>query len=162
MNIWKKFGNPFRGLEKYYEVSSLGRVKALKRELQVSWRNIVKTITFKEHLLTPSTDACGYQHVVIGKPQHKGSLWKVHQLVWYTFHPEYDRKKCGKKVIIHHKDHNKKNNTLDNLELISVLEHRRAHTKDYWEKHPQGTKRLVYGKKPTKYALALMRGDKQQ
>ena len=36
------------------------------------------------------------------------------------------------------------------------------HIKDYWEKHPQGTKRLVYGKKPTKYALALMRGDKQQ
>lgn len=85
----------------------------------------------------------------------KANLWKVHQLVWLAFHPEYDRKKYGRQFIIHHKDHNKQNNCLDNLELISALEHRQEHTKDYWKKNPNGTKRLVYRNKPTKYALSL-------
>ncbi len=97
----------------------------------------------------------GYLHVRIGKPKQKASLWKVHQLVWLAFHPEYDRKKYGRQFIIHHKDHNKQNNCLDNLELISALEHRQEHTKDYWKKNPNGTKRLVYRNKPTKYALSL-------
>ena len=66
----------------------------------------------------------------------------------------------GKHIIIHHKDHNKTNNKLDNLELISSAEHRQEHTKNYWEKNPNGTKRLVYGNKPTKYALSL--GGNQQ
>ena len=86
----------------------------------------------------------------------------MHQLVWLVFHPEYDRKKCGRKYIIH-KDHDKTNNKLDNLELISALEHRQEHTKDYWKNNPNGTKRLVYRNKPTQYALSLMnKGDKQQ
>ena len=92
----------------------------------------------------------------IGKPAHKASLWKVHQLVWLAFHPEYDRKKCGRQFIIHHKDHNKTNNKLDNLELISSAEHRQTHTKEYWKNNPNGTKRLTYAKRPTKYALSLM------
>lgn len=93
----------------------------------------------------------------------KANLWKVHQLVWLAFHPEYDRRKCGYKFIIHHKDHNKQNNCLDNLELISSAEHRQEHTKDYWKNNPNGTKRLVYRNKPTQYALSLMnKGDKQQ
>lgn len=69
-------------------------------------------------------------------------------------------RKCGRKYIIHHKDHNKQNNCLDNLELLSSKAHHMEHIKDYWEKHPNGTKRLVYGNKPTKYALSL--GDNQQ
>lgn len=69
-------------------------------------------------------------------------------------------RKCGRKYIIHHKDHNKQNNCLDNLELLSSKAHHMEHIKNYWEKHPNGTKRLVYRNKPTKYALSL--GDKQQ
>lgn len=86
----------------------------------------------------------------------------MHQLVWLVFHPEYDRKKYGRQFIIHHKDHNKQNNNIDNLELISSAEHRQEHTNYYWKKNPNGTKRLVYRNKPTKYALSLMnKGDKQ-
>ena len=98
----------------------------------------------------------GYLHVRIGKPKQKASLWKVHQLVWLVFHPEYDRKKCGRQFIIHHKDHNKGNNRLDNLEFISSAEHRQVHTKEYWKNNPSGTKRLTYAKHLTKYALSLM------
>lgn len=47
-------------------------------------------------MLKPAADACGYLHVRIGNPKQKATLWKVHQLVWYAFHPEYDRKKCRK------------------------------------------------------------------
>lgn len=64
-------------------------------------------------------------------------------------------RKCGRKYIIHHKDHNKQNNCLDNLELLSSKAHHMEHIKNYWEKHPNGTKRLVYRNKPTKYALSL-------
>ena len=52
--IWK----PIPGLEQYYEVSNLGRVKVLARDLEVFWRNRTKKVTYKEHFLKPSKDAC--------------------------------------------------------------------------------------------------------
>ena len=156
---WK----PIPGLEPYYQVSNLGRVKSLARETVAKWKSIPEyKFFFKERILKPSKDKCGYLHVRIGLPKQKASLWKVHQLVWLAFHPEYDRKKCGRQFIIHHKDHNKQNNCLDNLELISSAEHRQEHTKDYWEKNPTGTRRLIYRKKPTLYALSLIENNNKK
>lgn len=58
-------------------------------------------------------------------------LWKdgkrdvrsVHYLVWETFNDMKVPNGC----VIHHKDHNKYNNSLDNLQMMSMLEHNRLH-----------------------------------
>ena len=68
----------------------------------------------------------------------------------------------GKQIIIHHRDHNKHNNSLDNLELLSSKAHHMEHVKDYWEKNPNGTRRLIYRKKPTIYALSLIENNNKK
>ena len=93
----RKYGNQFRGLEAYYEVSSYGRIKSLARTIEKSNFKHTKYQVYRpERMLKPAADACGYLHVIIGLPKQKAELWKMHQLVWYAFHPEYDRKKCRK------------------------------------------------------------------
>ena len=69
---------------------------------------------------------------------------------------------AGRALIIHHKDHNRKNNRLDNLEFLPSKAHHMEHIKDYWEKHPNGTRRLIYGKKPTLYALSLIENNNKK
>lgn len=93
--IWK----PVPGLEEFYQVSNLGRVKSLARVTIAKWKSIPKyKFFFKERILKPSKDKCGYLHVRIGLPMQKANLWKVHQLVWLAFHPEYDRKKMRTQI----------------------------------------------------------------
>lgn len=47
----------------------------------------------------------------------------IHRLVWETFNDQPLPAGC----CIHHKDHNKYNNHLDNLQLMSRAEHTRYH-----------------------------------
>ena len=51
----------------------------------------------------------------------------VHRLVYKTFVGE-----IPPGYHIHHKDHNKQNNALDNLELIDPVEHQRLH--HFWRR----------------------------
>lgn len=53
--IWK----PIPGLEQYYQVSNLGRVKSLARETVAKWKSIPEyKFFFKERILKPSKDKC--------------------------------------------------------------------------------------------------------
>lgn len=53
--IWK----PVPGLEQYYQVSNLGRVKSLARETVAKWKSIPEyKFFFKERILKPSKDKC--------------------------------------------------------------------------------------------------------
>lgn len=52
---WK----PIPGLEQYYQVSNLGRVKSLARETVAKWKTIPEyKFFFKERILKPSKDKC--------------------------------------------------------------------------------------------------------
>ena len=52
---WK----PIPGLEQFYKVSNLGRVKSLARETVAKWKTNPKyTFFFKERILKPSKDKC--------------------------------------------------------------------------------------------------------
>jgi hypothetical protein len=99
-----------------YQVSNLGRVVSNKNGKSV--------------FLKPQTDALGYQHVRLypedrkfgsyGKGRgKKPKLFKVHKLVAETFIPKGDTKEM---LNVNHKDGDKTNNCVENLEWITHAE----------------------------------------
>ena len=50
----------------------------------------------------------------------------VHRIVW-----ERENGRIPDGFQVHHKDGNKENNNIDNLELLSALEHKRIHSECY-------------------------------
>lgn len=99
----------------YYEASNLGRVKSLAR-LQV-FENKGKEFRrrWPEKIMKPTKHRTGYMVLRI---VHDGNLrWiSVHQLVALAFigHPN--------ELTVNHKDGNKENNCIDNLEYITLSE----------------------------------------
>lgn len=90
---------PIRGYENLYEVSSFGNVKSIKRGI----------------LLKPYTHKNGYRSVSLWyKNKKKNKL--IHRLVAEAFLPNPNNME-----EVNHKDENKANNRLDNLEWCSHL-----------------------------------------
>lgn len=89
---------PIKGYEGLYEVSSLGRVKSL---------NYRKSGTCK--IFTGSPDKDGYLRTALSDPVKK--YVRVHRLVAEAFIPNPDNL-----PLVNHKDENKQNNRLENLE----------------------------------------------
>ena len=54
---------------------------------------------------------------------------------------EHIGRKLSKNEIVHHKDGNKHNNDIDNLQVMSRQEHSRMHRLEYIEKH--GVKKVI-------------------
>lgn len=92
--IWKDV----KGFEGYYKVSSFGRILGLKRKYS------------GEHFMSPALDSQGYLVVCLRKPGYKGNK-KVHRLVAEAFLPNPNNL-----PEVNHKDEDKTNNNLDNLE----------------------------------------------
>ena len=57
-----------------------------------------------------------------------GKRYRLHRYVW-----EYYNGEIPKGYHVHHKDHNKDNNELDNLELLTKQEHTQIHIKEMTE-----------------------------
>jgi len=108
MEVWKDIKN-FEGL---YEISSFGRVKSLSRNST----NISDEKTF--HYLKLCLDKKGYEITGLSK-KNKQYPVKVHRLVAQHFieNPE-------NKPEVNHKDFNKQNNNVGNLEWTTQKENR--------------------------------------
>jgi hypothetical protein len=100
MEIWK----PVVGFEGRYEVSSLGRVKALSRTIHYKDGRIGK---LNERLIRGSIMSNGYIAVSFDSKVKK----TIHQVVAEAF-----LGKTEYKMTVNHKDGNKLNNKLENLE----------------------------------------------
>lgn len=102
--IWKDIPN-YEGI---YQISNKGRIKSLAR--------IVGTCKRKEKLVIPFDNGRGYLTVALHK-DNKGIKHYVHRLVAQAFIKNIDNKNC-----VNHKDHNRKNNDVDNLEWVTYKE----------------------------------------
>ena len=97
--IWK----PVVGYEDSYEVSSLGRVKSIPRA----------GTRLTGRVLRYSLDKYGYRQVILAKNGGRKSA-KIHRLVAQSFLPNENNFPC-----VNHKDENKQNNNVSNLEWCS-------------------------------------------
>ena len=96
--VWKSIKN-YEGL---YEISNLGDVKSL------NYNN-----TKKEKKLCKKKDKSGYLYVVLCK-QGKQKSFKIHTLVANAFiENPYNN------IYVHHKDEDKTNNCVDNLQWVN-------------------------------------------
>ena len=98
MEQWK----PIKGYEELYEVSNLGRVKSLPRNGTIK----------EEKILKQYVDRYGYLYV--GLRNKKVKKCKVHRLVAeaFIFNP-------NNLPQVNHKDENKQNNCVNNLEFCT-------------------------------------------
>lgn len=102
---WKDI-KEFEGI---YKISNLGRVKSLR-----TYNSFKKTYYYREKILKGKIDTNGYVMVCLCKDKQK--YVRVHRLVAEAFIPNpYNY------PIINHKDENKQNNCVDNLEWCSYL-----------------------------------------
>ena len=90
----------FRGILTHYEVDTFGRVYS----------------TFNKSYLTQRNSEWGYPTVHLAYGNNKGNA-VVHRLVAQTFIPNPDNKPC-----VNHKDGNKENNHVSNLEWVTHKE----------------------------------------
>ena len=98
--------------EDKYQISNFGRVKSLERKYKKfdSKMNKEYLYTQKERILKPRIDKKGYVHYALNK-NGIAKEYKAHRLVALVFIPNpYNKKQ------INHKDLNKQNNCVDNLE----------------------------------------------
>ena len=101
------------GYEGRYQVSSMGRVKSLERNIP-HWRGGERTV--KERILKPSDDCRGYLRVDL-RDGSKRKHFKVHRLVCQAFHDNLDNKQD-----VNHINENKTDNRACNLEWCTRRE----------------------------------------
>lgn len=106
--IWK----PILGWEGIYEISNKGRVKSLERiiEFQKGSLENIKAKRIQKEKIIKGLLRNGYYHVQLHN-NCKIKTWKIHRLVAIAFIPNPNNY-----PIINHKDENKLNNCVDNLE----------------------------------------------
>lgn len=108
--IWKDI----IGFEDYYQISNTGLVKC--KEHIVKCNNTIRIC--KEHIVKTGNNGRGYLFVNLYR-NNKSHRFYVHRLIAVHF---IDNPNNYKEV--HHKDKNKFNNTVENLEWIDNSEHK--------------------------------------
>lgn len=107
--VWKDVTD----YEGYYQVSNLGRVKSLERELIK--KNGIR-YTLKERILRPAPMTSGYSFVTLYKETNSKML-SMHRLAAAAFIPNPENK-----PQVNHLNGNRKDNRVENLEWCTVSE----------------------------------------
>jgi hypothetical protein len=112
MEIWKDVPN----YEGFYQVSNLGRVKSLKRNVWMVRNNCFKTLN--ERILKTGLNTGGYLTLTLNKNKKQNSF-TVHQLVAMVF---LNHIPCGMKLVVNHINFDRLDNRVDNLEIVTQRE----------------------------------------
>lgn len=97
MDIKENWKN-VEGYDDLYQVSDLGRIKSLRRNI----------------IMKPSVDGDGYLQIILTNKSKQRKRFFIHRLVYIVFNGE-----IPSGYEINHKDENKKNNNISNLELLT-------------------------------------------
>ena len=95
-------------------------------------------------------------------PEHPKATRNHYVLMHRVIMENYLGRMLEDNEVVHHKDHNKKNNSIDNLELLTYREHNELHSKEHgrkivklkcpWcEKEFTRYRNLTHLQKPSKY-----------
>ena len=107
--IWKDI----EGFEGLYQVSNFGNVKCLEHKCPGRYKDKPRTV--KEHLMKQTKGNKGYMYVILSNCD-RGKTFLVHRLVAKAFIPNPDNN-----PVVNHKDENKENNSVENLEWCTSL-----------------------------------------
>lgn len=108
--IWK----PVVGYEGYYEVSSFGRIRSLSRTVSSKrWSSDTRFMVGKT--MKPKIDKNGYVRIMLTGSDKSRKTLNVHRLVAEAFLPNPNNL-----PQVNHKDENKANNCIDNLEWCTA------------------------------------------
>lgn len=110
MEEWKDLP----GLEGLYQVSSYGRIRSLDRRIAVGGHH--KFRTYRGRIIKPGLHTGGYLTCQLGPPGKKTPAY-VHRLVAAAF-----IEKPEGKPHINHRDFDRKNNRVENLEYVAAGE----------------------------------------
>lgn len=137
IEIWKDI----IGYETLYQVSNIGRVRSLDRVIIKS--NGVAQF-FKGKIIKPIENTDGYFQVKLCKNGSSHTI-RVHQIVAQHF---LDKPMCKNNNVyeVNHKDFNRKNNNVNNLEWVTHTENI-----NYSAKSNNYKKRNYYGKNNPNY-----------
>lgn len=113
-NLYLETWLPITGYEGLYEVSNIGRVKALKKQWYSGDGN--RILRSKEEILIKQSTSKGYNHIILTKNGVQRTF-RVHRLVCINFIPNTYNKPC-----VNHKNGIKNDNRLENLEWCTVSE----------------------------------------
>lgn len=102
-----------KGYQSQYEVSNNGLVKSLRRIVNCSTVKFKRERIVKERILKQCIDRYGYSTVGLNDGNGNIKWFKVHRLVAMSFIGESN-------LTVNHKDLNKQNNNVDNLEYMSI------------------------------------------
>lgn len=91
-----------KGYENIYQISNFGRVKSLPKEAKNQYKN--------ERILKPHASKNDYYRIILTKDKKQKSFY-IHRLVAQAFLNNPNNLKC-----VNHKDENKQNNNVNNLE----------------------------------------------
>jgi hypothetical protein len=105
---------PVMGYKNYYEISNKGTIKSLPRRGRVGLR------IYGGSIMKPELEKDGYHKVMLQTTTHGRKRFFVHRLVAEAFLPN-----VKKLSSVNHKDGNKTNNCVENLEWISVRDNNR-------------------------------------
>lgn len=108
--IWKDI----KGYEKFYQVSNFGRVKSLQRKHYCPKKDEI--IIIEKEKIIKAYMVKGYMSVVLTS-NNKSKTFLVHRLVAKTFITNIENK-----PEVNHKDGNKLNNCVENLEWCTKSE----------------------------------------
>lgn len=137
---WKEI----KGYEGYYEVSTTGKIRSVNRIIKKGDVFISRKSQEMKTFLTR-----GYERVSLNK-EGRRKKFLVHRLVAETFIPNPDNKE-----EVNHKDADKSNNSIDNLEWVTKLENMRHAENNKLIKRNKGSQH--YNSKLTEDVVREMR-----
>jgi len=109
---------PVVGYEGYYEISDRGNVRSIARSGEYRGRWGMLTMNFPAKAMRISTTTAGYKYLALKMPNEKAVKHLLHRLVLAAF--------VGPSELqCNHKDGDKSNNNLSNLEYCTCLENLR-------------------------------------